>query len=104
MTLAEPRVKKAIAEIFDTVQIITDTRHSYFLQSITAAMPRLVPAVELGDKNNEELVKYVQDLASGGDVNLPVKFFESVAALWEDSGVQAAFERSNEYQLIDCAQ
>ncbi|KAG7222982.1 hypothetical protein INR49_029204 [Caranx melampygus] len=31
------------------------------------------------------------------------EFFEHAQQLWEDSGVKACFERSNEYQLIDCA-
>ncbi|KAG8009696.1 Guanine nucleotide-binding protein G(s) subunit alpha [Nibea albiflora] len=32
-----------------------------------------------------------------------VEFFEHAQKLWEDDGVKACFERSNEYQLIDCA-
>ncbi len=32
------------------------------------------------------------------------EFFEHAQKLWEDDGVKACFERSNEYQLIDCAQ
>lgn len=32
------------------------------------------------------------------------EFFEHAQKLWEDEGVKACFERSNEYQLIDCAQ
>lgn len=31
------------------------------------------------------------------------EFYEHTEILWKDKGVQAAFERSNEYQLIDCA-
>ena len=31
-------------------------------------------------------------------------FFDTVETLWKDGGVQDCFERSNEYQLIDCAQ
>ena len=30
-------------------------------------------------------------------------FFEHVEALWKDPGVMKCYERSNEYQLIDCA-
>ena len=30
-------------------------------------------------------------------------FFSHCRQLWADAGVQEAFERSNEYQLIDCA-
>lgn len=32
------------------------------------------------------------------------EFFEHAKQLWDDEGVKACFERSNEYQLIDCAQ
>ena len=31
------------------------------------------------------------------------EFYEHTEKLWKDSGVQSCFERSNEYQLIDCA-
>jgi len=31
------------------------------------------------------------------------EFYEHTEELWTDAGVQAAFERSNEFQLIDCA-
>nr|CAD7461709.1 unnamed protein product [Timema tahoe] len=31
------------------------------------------------------------------------EFYEHTEILWKDRGVQACFERSNEYQLIDCA-
>ena len=37
------------------------------------------------------------------DFNYPPEFYEHTEELWKDSGVQATFERSNEYQLIDCA-
>ena len=30
-------------------------------------------------------------------------FYETIIVLWKDSGVQACFNRSNEYQLMDCA-
>ena len=32
------------------------------------------------------------------------EFYEHTEILWKDKGVQSCFERSNEYQLIDCAQ
>lgn len=31
------------------------------------------------------------------------EFYEHTEVLWKDKGVQACYERSNEYQLIDCA-
>lgn len=32
------------------------------------------------------------------------EFYEHTKTLWQDEGVRACYERSNEYQLIDCAQ
>ena len=31
------------------------------------------------------------------------EFYDHTDELWKDAGVQACYERSNEYQLIDCA-
>ena len=31
------------------------------------------------------------------------EFWEYTELLWKDKGIQLCFERSNEYQLIDCA-
>lgn len=41
---------------------------------------------------------------SDPDFNYPPEFYEHTEELWKDRGVQQTFERSNEYQLIDCAQ
>ncbi len=30
-------------------------------------------------------------------------FFDAVEKMWDDEGVKNTFQRSNEYQLIDCA-
>ena len=40
---------------------------------------------------------------AGPDFNYPPEFYENTEELWKDRGVQQTFERSNEYQLIDCA-
>lgn len=42
-------------------------------------------------------------LIAGPDFNYPPEFYEHTEELWKDRGVQQTFERSNEYQLIDCA-
>lgn len=44
-----------------------------------------------------------QDVASQPDFDYPAEFYEHTEALWKDQGVQRTYERSNEYQLIDCA-
>ncbi|KAF9794804.1 hypothetical protein SFRURICE_017494, partial [Spodoptera frugiperda] len=43
------------------------------------------------------------DVASQPDFDYPMEFYEHTEALWQDAGVQRTYERSNEYQLIDCA-
>lgn len=40
---------------------------------------------------------------AGPDFNYPPEFYEHTEELWKDRGVQQTFDRSNEYQLIDCA-
>lgn len=40
---------------------------------------------------------------TGPDFNYPPEFYENTEELWNDRGVQQTFDRSNEYQLIDCA-
>ncbi|KAA0186264.1 GTP-binding regulatory protein Gs alpha-S chain [Fasciolopsis buskii] len=70
--------------------------------SITGAMSRLVPPVTVANPENQPLIEYIHDTAYTQE-DLPQKFFEAVATVWKDAGVQTAFERSNEYQLIDCA-
>ena len=37
------------------------------------------------------------------DFKYTQEFYETASTLWNDAGVQACFERSNEYQLMDCA-
>lgn len=88
-------------------------------------MSTLTPPISLEKPENQARVDYIQDYASSmclsiyasawifndflgilfldPDFNYPPEFYEHTEELWKDSGVQATFERSNEYQLIDCA-
>ncbi|XP_067652847.1 guanine nucleotide-binding protein G(s) subunit alpha [Haliotis asinina] len=72
--------------------------------TITGAMSTLNPPVVLGNPENQFRVDYIQDIASQPDFDYPSEFYEHTELLWKDKGVQGCFERSNEYQLIDCAQ
>ncbi|CAG5131075.1 unnamed protein product, partial [Candidula unifasciata] len=72
--------------------------------TITGAMSTLNPPVALEHPSNKAKVDYIQDKASQQDFDYPPIFYEYTEILWKDKGVQTAFERSNEYQLIDCAQ
>ncbi|KAK3086545.1 hypothetical protein FSP39_020016 [Pinctada imbricata] len=72
--------------------------------TITGAMSTLNPPVPLENPENQSRVDYMQDVASQPDFEYPPVFYEHTEILWRDKGVQNCYERSNEYQLIDCAQ
>ena len=71
--------------------------------TITGAMSTLGPPVSLENPENQWRVDYIQDVASQPDFDYPAEFYEHTEVLWKDKGVQQTFDRSNEYQLIDCA-
>ncbi|KAL6268841.1 guanine nucleotide-binding protein G(s) subunit alpha [Pogonomyrmex barbatus] len=71
--------------------------------TITSAMTTLTPPVTLEDPSNQSKVDYILEVSSSPDFDYPPEFYEIVETLWKDRGVQQSFERSNEYQLIDCA-
>lgn len=73
--------------------------------SILQAMTEMIPRVELELSENQSSKDYIlghtrhfQDESDYFDV-----FFDHLERLWSDAGVQKTFDRSNEYQLIDCA-
>ncbi|XP_035981574.1 guanine nucleotide-binding protein G(olf) subunit alpha isoform X1 [Fundulus heteroclitus] len=72
--------------------------------TIVSAMSALTPPVSLGNPNNQFRVDYIKSIAPLLDFEYTEDFFEHTQKLWEDDGIKACFERSNEYQLIDCAQ
>jgi len=71
--------------------------------TITGAMSTIDPPVSLENPADQHRVDYIQDTASNPDFDYPPEFYEHTITLWQDTGVQSCFERSNEYQLIDCA-
>lgn len=72
--------------------------------TVTGAMPTLDPPVRLENPDNETRLEYLKEvIAKPGFDDYSPEFFEVVENLWNDPGVQACYERSNEYQLIDCA-
>uniref|UniRef100_A0A8C2Q618 Guanine nucleotide-binding protein G(s) subunit alpha n=1 Tax=Cyprinus carpio TaxID=7962 RepID=A0A8C2Q618_CYPCA len=74
------------------------------LQTIVTAMSVLVPPVQLACPANKFRIDYILNLANQKDFEFTLEFYEHTKTLWQDEGVRACFERSNEYQLIDCAQ
>ena len=60
--------------------------------------------IPLQKAENEVLVDFMKGIHRVHSYEYPQEFFDHVAVLWQDSGVKATFERSHEYQLIDCAE
>lgn len=71
--------------------------------TITGAMSTLTPPLEVEKPENQDRLDYIQDVASGPDFEFTEEFWENTEALWHDKGVLTCYDRSNEYQLIDCA-
>ncbi|CAF0984318.1 unnamed protein product [Adineta steineri] len=73
------------------------------LTSIIRAMDKINPPVEFEKPENQPRAQYMITTAHSLDFDYGPEFFENAAVLWNDAGIQACFERSHEYQLIDCA-
>eukprot|EP00064_Thunnus_orientalis_P015941 superscaffoldBa00003059_g16004 len=74
------------------------------IETIVTAMSTLTPPVQLACPENQHRIEYVLNLVSQKDFDFPSEFYDHAKTLWLDEGVKACYERSNEYQLIDCAQ
>uniref|UniRef100_A0A4W4GTJ7 Guanine nucleotide-binding protein G(s) subunit alpha n=1 Tax=Electrophorus electricus TaxID=8005 RepID=A0A4W4GTJ7_ELEEL len=72
------------------------------IETIVTAMSNLAPPVKLAYPANQFRIEYVLNLANQKDFEFTSEFYEHTKTLWQDEGVRACFERSNEYQLIDC--
>ncbi|XP_051738707.1 guanine nucleotide-binding protein G(olf) subunit alpha isoform X2 [Ctenopharyngodon idella] len=72
--------------------------------TIISAMSTLTPPVSIANPSNQPRAEYIKSIAPLSDFDYTEEFFEHAKHLWDDEGVKACFERSNEYQLIDCAQ
>uniref|UniRef100_A0A8C9V5N8 Guanine nucleotide-binding protein G(s) subunit alpha n=1 Tax=Scleropages formosus TaxID=113540 RepID=A0A8C9V5N8_SCLFO len=74
------------------------------IETIVTAMSTLTPPVQLACQQNQFRIEYILNLVNQKDFEFTPEFYEHTKILWQDEGVKACFERSNEYQLIDCAQ
>ncbi|XP_036377303.1 guanine nucleotide-binding protein G(olf) subunit alpha isoform X2 [Megalops cyprinoides] len=72
--------------------------------TIVSAMSTLIPPVPLANSENQFRIDYIKRVAPLSDFEYTQEFFDHAKKLWDDKGVKACFERSNEYQLIDCAE
>ncbi len=92
---SEDEKKQKVAEIRRNV------RES--IATILMAMPGLDPPVVCADPALEAKRTWLLEYNGRPDFDYTSEFYEATEALWSDGGVQQCFERSNEYQLIDCA-
>ncbi|KAM9426982.1 guanine nucleotide-binding protein G(olf) subunit alpha-like isoform 1-T1 [Salvelinus alpinus] len=72
--------------------------------TIVSAMSTLIPPVTLANPEDRFRIEYIKSIPPLSDFDYTQEFFDHAKKLWDDEGVKACFERSNEYQLIDCAQ
>uniref|UniRef100_A0A8C7CLQ4 Guanine nucleotide-binding protein G(s) subunit alpha n=1 Tax=Oncorhynchus kisutch TaxID=8019 RepID=A0A8C7CLQ4_ONCKI len=88
-------------EVFNTFQ---DLQKHLKNSTIVTAMSTLTPPVRLANPAHQFRIEYILNLVNQKDFEFTSEFYEHAKTLWQDEGVKACFERSNEYQLIDCAQ
>uniref|UniRef100_A0A673A6U2 Guanine nucleotide-binding protein G(s) subunit alpha n=1 Tax=Sphaeramia orbicularis TaxID=375764 RepID=A0A673A6U2_9TELE len=74
------------------------------IETIVAAMSTLTPPCQLASPANQSRIDYVLNQVTQKDFEFPSEYYDHAKSLWQDEGVRACWERSNEYQLIDCAQ
>uniref|UniRef100_A0A914GWQ2 Guanine nucleotide-binding protein G(s) subunit alpha n=1 Tax=Globodera rostochiensis TaxID=31243 RepID=A0A914GWQ2_GLORO len=71
---------------------------------ILKAMDDIDPPVRVDSPATEPSKAYILALpASTSPDEYPPELYDDVVKCWADPGVQLCFQRSNEYQLIDCA-
>lgn len=71
------------------------------ITSICLAMPTI--SLELESPDSRKAYEYMVTKAQRADFEYPQEFFDNVLTLWNDRNVQACYDRSHEYQLIDSA-
>ncbi|KAK9767586.1 guanine nucleotide-binding protein subunit alpha [Basidiobolus ranarum] len=59
--------------------------------------------IPLGNETSANAVEYVTNLVIDLEQPVSPESFDIILSLWNDSGIQACFERSSEYQLNDSA-
>ena len=73
------------------------------MTTILQAMPVIDPPVTTAVESNDPKRTWFLEETAKPDFEYSERFFDYAEDLWKDRGVQECFERSNEYQLIDCA-
>lgn len=73
------------------------------MYTILKAMDEIEPPCQCSTPENEAKRQWLLEQYSKPDYEYSTQFYDHTEDLWRDPGVQTCFERSNEYQLIDCA-
>ncbi|CAH0551208.1 unnamed protein product [Brassicogethes aeneus] len=83
-----------------------DIRHNLLdaIVSIITAISTLTPPILLEHSENTKSIDWILHNSARENFDFPQEFYDHVEILWKDKGIQTAFSRSNEYQLIDSAQ
>ena len=71
--------------------------------TILQAMTNVDPPVTTSDPALDSTRTWLLEYNGRPEFDYNTEFYEATESLWADAGVQQCFERSNEYQLIDCA-
>ena len=71
--------------------------------TILQAMTNIDPPVTTSDPALDSTRTWLLEYNGRPEFDYNTEFYEATESLWADAGVQQCFERSNEYQLIDCA-
>ncbi len=71
--------------------------------TILQAMATVEPPCECSTEDSSSKREWLLEQYTNPDFEYSDQFFDCVEHLWADPGVISCFERSSEYQLIDCA-
>ncbi|KAJ8927033.1 hypothetical protein NQ314_020596 [Rhamnusium bicolor] len=73
------------------------------IYDIVYNMNKINPPVEIYNEDARESVEYILNVGAEDPAEYTDEYYEHIKIAWADKGVQEAYERSNEYQLIDSA-
>lgn len=73
------------------------------IYDIVRHMPLLSPPVRFEKDESEISGNYILSVGQEPPENIDDEYYDHVITLWNDQGVKQCENRSNEFQLIDCA-
>nr|XP_023018195.1 guanine nucleotide-binding protein G(f) subunit alpha [Leptinotarsa decemlineata] len=84
------------------VQIKQNIHESIY--DIVNNMSKIDPPVEPESEDAKKSIEFILQIGEKEPTEYSDEYFEHIKVAWADVGVQKAFRRSNEYQLIDSAE